>query len=91
MFAISGAKTVGACSCNIYPLPVGPNECFALNAEAALLTESPPHTVPTLSPQIQTLNRGLPSSLHGYMYALASMATAMALGVIIYGTSIWTM
>ena len=70
---------------------MGPNGCFASNADASLLTEPPPHTVPTLSTQIQTLNRRLPSSLHGYMYALASMATAMALGVIIYGTSIWTM
>ena len=41
--------------------------------------------------QIQTLNLGVSSHFRGYTYALATMLTTLALGFIVYGTSVWTM
>ena len=40
--------------------------------------------------QIQTLNLGMPSHFRGYTYALSSMVASIALGLLVYGTAVWT-
>lgn len=64
------------CPC-LCPLPVG--HASGLHA---------PHA--PAGPQVQKLNLGLPGHLHGYTYVLVSICTAGALGLLIYGTAVWT-
>lgn len=42
-------------------------------------------------PQIQKLNHSAPVPFHGYTYAVASILTSLTLGLLIYGTAVWTM
>ena len=62
--------------------------CVSDRSPAALAVD---FALTTALGQIQTLNRGLPDNWHGYGYALGSMTTTVALGLIIYGTSVWTL
>jgi hypothetical protein len=41
--------------------------------------------------QIQRLMLSFPNSSHGYSYMAASVVTAVALGLLVYGIPVWTM
>ena len=41
--------------------------------------------------QIETLCLGVPSHFRGYTYGLGSVIPAVALGLLVYGTTVWTM
>lgn len=60
-------------------------------ARAAICSMTPP-CVCVWRLQVQKLHLGIPTgTVHGYVYMLISLASALALGLAIYGTAVWTL